>query len=353
MRHRKDEPMLPGIKEWLEEMQVAEMSQKEIDEANSVLDSLEVASIPEIKDMETQEKTDEPEMYQPDIFLLEKELKEEEERVSAEIRRAKQERYERIWREREYRLSAGSTHDFKFKIVKNWTYKGEADERLADVFSRYFKSPRQDVSSYDFFLKFFQNYTTSVVRWNRMPTEIHLRDVWMETPFSLKNMPYDSKGYANLAMKIFPLIIKAEKSYLASYIRFVEQTYSKAGMSESSITALQKSSYNELLAKEKQERAEYDKEAENLDTEYGYNSQATVNILNRCEKEIKKYEDMRKVMRGMLSARDISRRADLTESEYKEYQKARKRKSFVNPLDKDGNIIEPEITADNYKGTNK
>lgn len=264
-------------------------------------------------------------------------LIEEEERKDEEAARQ-----ERIWKEKEYRMYASSSCNYKFGISGPNAYVEETQKRLALIFSRYFRAANSRLSSYDVALQFFKTYKTSWIRWNNLPTELHLKDVWMETPFYLKHMPNNCVDFAKLAKKVIPVIMRVDPKKFSDYVDKVEKMYKEQNMYEFDIEKFQKTPYNDYIDEKQKLCQEHDDVYEDFDSEYGNNNWKTVRELEKINAQVKLLDGKMSIRNNLIKFRDMKKRLrkDFTLEEYKEYQKERKSKKFVNPLDEKGNPID-------------
>lgn len=309
MENEEKEPMLPGFQEWFDEMDAKKLAEEERKAAEWA-------------------------------------KKQEEE----EQKRLKYERDERIWKEKEYRMYASSSAEYKFGISGPNAYVEETQDRLALILSRYFRATNPALSSYEVALHFFKNYKTSWIRWNKMPTQIHLKDVWMETPFNLKSMPTNSVDFAKLAKKVIPLIFRVDERKFAMYVNKVEEIYRSNKMSEYQIEMFQKTPHSDLIKKRDDLGQEHETIYQDYDQDYGYNDWATVAKLQKINDEITKIEGRIEINKHLYRIKDMVKyklRKDFTKEEYYAYQKERRSKKFINPLDSYGRPIDENMVDEN------
>lgn len=266
-----------------------------------------------------------------DIHFMTLEEFDEANKKLAEIEREMAHRQE--WLEREYKFFAGSTNSSKFVQVKAGYYKEESEERLVEIFSRYFSTNDDEKRPCDVFTEFFTDRKMSLLRWNNMPSQIHLRNVYFDNPYRLKSMPFDRDSYKEMAKKVIGLLVEWDQEEVNNYVDFIERQYEKANLLRDGITMLSRIPTKQLLSDHQVLRAKIERLGEEYDGNEGHNSWSLINKIEKAEKEFDRSETIINVRKSLVPFEELSFRKDFTEEEYKSYQQSRKKKTPTKPVE--------------------
>lgn len=246
------------------------------------------------------------------------------EEMEEENKRLKEIQRKNKWLEKEYELFASSTNPQKFTKDHAGYYKEESEERLSQIFSRYFGTKDENISSYDVFSQFFKDFKTSLVRWSKMPSEIRIKNVYMENPYRLKNMPSSSQEFKNLAKEVISLLVQMDESEIENYLTNIENKYEQANLTEFQKSELSKKTLSSLKDDHKKFSEQYNLAVEDFD-ERGYNSKHVIEAIDKSHQNLKHNSQLIEIKESLIPFEDLRFREDFSPEDYKSFQASKKR----------------------------